>query len=69
MKTYQNFLQTGIILLIIALNSFAIGNAIRLESGWAIILSIGSLLALGYCIHLFRKLKQLDTEDEFENNY
>ena len=67
MKTYQNILQNGIIILIIALNAYTIGNAIRLESGWAMLLSLGSLMALGYCIHLFRKLKEIDSEEEYDN--
>jgi len=64
MKTYQTVLQTSIILLIIGLNSVSIGNAIRLQSAWGILLAIASLSALVYCIHLFRKLKQLDAEEE-----
>jgi hypothetical protein len=67
MKKYQAILQTSIILLIIGLNSVSIGNAIRLQSIWGILLALGSLAALGYCIHLFKKLKQLDTEDEYDN--
>lgn len=63
MRIYQNILQTSIIILIIGINSYIIGNAIRLESGWAILGSFASLCALGYCIHLFRKLNQLDTDE------
>jgi hypothetical protein len=64
MRIYQHILQTSIILLVIGFNSYIIGNAIRLESGWAILGSIASLCALGYCIHLFRKLNELDTEEQ-----
>lgn len=63
MRIYQNILQTSIIILVIGLNSYIIGNAIRLESGWAILGSMASLGALVYCIHLFRKLNQLETEE------
>ncbi len=64
MRIYQNILQTSIIILVIGINSYIIGNAIRLENGWAMIGSIASFVALGYCIHLFRKLKELDTEEQ-----
>ena len=69
MRTYQNLLQTAIILLVIAMNAWLIGNSVRTESGWGLIMSIGSLTALGYCIHLFRKLRQADSEEDWENNY
>lgn len=67
MRTYQQILQTGIILLVIALNAWLIGNGIRKEDGWGILLSIGSLVAIGYCIHLFRQLRKSETEEDFEN--
>ncbi|HEX6915875.1 MAG TPA: hypothetical protein VF145_11575 [Chitinophagaceae bacterium] len=67
MRTYQNFLQTTIILLVIGMNAWVIGGGIRNESGWTIIFSIGSLVALGYCIHLFRRLREVDSADESEN--
>ena len=64
MKNYQNILQTSIIILIIGLNAFSIGKGIKLESGWGIILAMASLGALSYCIYLFKKLRQLDAEEE-----
>jgi hypothetical protein len=64
MKTYRNLLQTSIIIIIIGLNSYAIGNGIRLGSFWGILFSLGSLAALGYCIHLFRKLREIEAEEE-----
>lgn len=67
MKTYQTVLQTSIIILIIGMNSYSIGNGIRLQSTWGILLALGSLAALAYCIYLFKKLRQLDAEEE--NNY
>ena len=67
MKTYQTILQTSIIILMIGLNSYSIGKGIRLQSGWGICLAIASLAALAYCIHLFRKLRKLDTEEDFDN--
>lgn len=67
MKTYQSILQTAIIVLVIGLNSFSIGYGIRLQSAWGIILGLASLAALAYCIHLFKKLRELDTEEEYDN--
>lgn len=67
MRTYQSILQTCIILLVIVINAWIIGNAIRNENGWTILFSIGSLVALGYCIHLFRRLAEIDSPDESEN--
>lgn len=67
MRNYQQLLQTCIILLVIGLNAWLIGNAIRKESGWSILLSIGSLTALGYCIYLFRQLRQMESEEDLEN--
>lgn len=66
MRTYQQLLQAAIILLILAMNCYAIGYAIRIESGWAILAAMASLMALAYCIHLFRRLRQLDVEDDYE---
>lgn len=67
MKNYQTILQTSIILIIIGLNSYSIGNGIRLQSFWGIFLALASLAALGYCIHLFKKLRELEAEDEYDN--
>jgi hypothetical protein len=64
MKNYLSILQTSIILIIIGLNSYTMANGLRLGSFWEIILSLGSLAALGYCIHLFRKLRELDSEED-----
>ena len=68
MKTYRTILQTAIIILILAMNSISIGYGIRLESGWGIILGMASLGALAYCIHLFRRLNELESEEEYDNN-
>jgi hypothetical protein len=65
MKHYLNFLQTSIIILILGLNCYTMANGLRLGSLWGILLSVGSLVALGYCIHLFRKLKEIDSEEEY----
>jgi uncharacterized membrane protein YdjX (TVP38/TMEM64 family) len=65
MKHYLNFLQTSIIVLILGLNCYTMANGLRLGSLWGILLSVGSLIALGYCIHLFRKLKEIDSEEEY----
>jgi hypothetical protein len=65
MKSYMNILQTSIIVLIIGLNSYAMGNGLVLGSFWGIMLSLASFAALGYCIHLFRKLKELDSEEDY----
>jgi uncharacterized membrane protein YdjX (TVP38/TMEM64 family) len=65
MKHYLNFLQTSIIVLILGLNCYTMANGLRLGSLWGILLSVGSLVALGYCIHLFRKLKEIDSEEEY----
>ena len=67
MKTYQAFLQTSIILLILGLNSYSIANAIRLQSGWGITLALGSMTALAYCIYLFKKLGRLETDEDCDN--
>jgi len=69
MKNYANLLQTGIILLIIGMNSYALGNGLRLGSFWGIMFSLASFGALFYCIHLFKKLKQAETEEDYDNNY
>jgi len=66
MSTYQQLLQNSIILIIIALNSYAISTGIRLGSAWGIIFSLASLAALTYCIHLFRKLKEVENSEEYE---
>jgi hypothetical protein len=65
MKNYLNLLQTCIILLIIGLNSYTMANGLRLGSLWGILLSLGSVAALIYCIHLFKKLKELDSEEDY----
>jgi hypothetical protein len=65
MKHYLGILQTSIILIILGLNSYTMANGLRLGSFWGIILSLGSLAALGYCIHLFRKLRELDSEEDY----
>jgi uncharacterized membrane protein YdjX (TVP38/TMEM64 family) len=65
MKSYLNILQTSIILIIIGLNSYTMANGLRLGSFWGILLSLASLAALGYCIHLFRKLKELDSGEDY----
>jgi uncharacterized membrane protein YdjX (TVP38/TMEM64 family) len=65
MKHYLNFLQTSIIVLILGLNCYTMANGLRLGSLWGILLSVGSLVALGYCIHLFRKLQEIDSEEEY----
>ncbi len=57
-------LQTLAILTIIALNSYAIAEGVIYQSYLGILLAIASLAALGYCIHLIKKLKQLDAEEE-----
>jgi hypothetical protein len=64
MKTYQSILQASIIIIMIGLNSYSIGRGIRLQSTWGIVLAIVSLAVLGYCIHLFKKLKEFDTDEE-----
>jgi hypothetical protein len=64
MKTYQSILQSSIIIIMIGLNSYSIGRGIRLQSTWGIVLAIVSLAVLGYCIHLFKKLKEFDTDKE-----
>jgi hypothetical protein len=64
MKTYQSILQTSIIVLLIGLNSYSIGKGIRLQSTWGIVLAIASLAVLGYCVHLFKKLRELDADEE-----
>jgi hypothetical protein len=68
MKTYQTILQTSIIILMIGLNSYSIGTGIRLQSTWGIVLALLSLAALGYCVHLFKKLKEVDTDEEYDNH-
>ncbi len=65
MRSYANILQTSIIVLIIGLNSYAMGNGLVLGSFWGIMLSLASFAALGYCIHLFKKLKELDSEEDY----
>jgi hypothetical protein len=67
MKTYLNILQSVIIILIISLNSYAMANGIRLGSSWGIVMSLASLAALVYCIHLFKKLKEIDSEEDYGN--
>jgi hypothetical protein len=64
MKNYLSILQTSIILIILGLNSYTMANGLRLGSFWGILLSLASLAALGYCIHLFRKLRELDSEED-----
>lgn len=65
MKQYANLLQTSIVLLIIGMNSYALANSLRLGSFWGIMFSLASFGALAYCIHLFRKLKEADSEEEY----
>jgi len=65
MKSYLNLLQTSIILLILGLNTYAMADGFILGSFWGILMSLGSLAALGYCIHLFNKLKELDSEEDY----
>jgi len=67
MKNYFNLLQAVIIVLIIALNSYAIADGLRVSSASGILLSLGSLVFLGYCVHLVQKLKKLDAEDDYED--
>jgi uncharacterized membrane protein YdjX (TVP38/TMEM64 family) len=65
MKHYLNILQVTIILIIIGLNSYTIARGLRFGSFWGILLSLGSLAALAYCIHLFKKLKELDSGEDY----
>jgi uncharacterized protein (DUF58 family) len=67
MKTFLNILQNTVILLIISLNAYAIANGLRLSSWLGILLSLASLVALAYCIHIVKKIKQLDSEEEYDN--
>lgn len=67
MKTYLNILQGAIIIIIISLNSYTMANGIRLGSFWGIALSLASVAALIYCIHLFKKLKEIDSEEDYPN--
>ena len=57
-------LQTLVILTVIALNSYAIAEGVVYKSYLGILLALASLAALGYCIHLIKKLKELDAEEE-----
>lgn len=59
-------LQTLAIVTIIGLNVYAITEGLVYQSYLGILLAAGSLVALGYCMHLIKKLKQLDEEEEQE---
>ena len=61
----SNLLRTAIILIVIALNSYAIAQNIIYESLPGVFLAVGSMGALAYCIHLMKKLKEVEaSEDE-----
>ncbi len=57
-------LQTLVIITVISLNSYAIAEGFIYQSYLGILLALGSLAALGYCMHLIKKLNELDAEED-----
>jgi|GEM_PF-6202398 len=61
----SSFHRTAIILIVLSLNCYAIIQAIIYKNLMGVLLAIGSVIALGLCIHLMRKLKEMEAaEDE-----
>ena len=50
--------RTAIIIAIVFLNSLAFAKGIRYKSVWGIVFAIASLVALGYCIKLIKKIER-----------
>ncbi len=57
-------LRTIIVLGIIFLITYALADGIRYGSGWGVAMAIGSMLALYITIRLYRKLSQINKEEE-----
>lgn len=60
----HSLIRTVAIVALIFFNTYAIAEGIRYNSYWGVALAVGSLVALMGCIHLFKRLKQLETEEE-----
>ena len=63
MKSTARF-RTAIIIAIVFLNSLALAEGIRYKSVWGIVFTLASLVALGYCIKLIKKLREVEMVDE-----
>jgi hypothetical protein len=63
MNTYS-LLRTALVSIVILLNGYSIAEGIQYQSYLGILLAMGSLVALAYGLHLIKKLKELDSEEE-----
>jgi uncharacterized membrane protein len=57
-------LRTLLILGIVFLITYALGEGIRYGSGWGVAMAIGSMMALYISIRLYRKLSKINQEEE-----
>lgn len=60
----SNHHRIAIIVIVLALNIYAITEAIISGSFKGVLFALGSLCALAYCNHLLKKLKELETADD-----
>jgi hypothetical protein len=62
---YQNpVLRTAIIIGILFLITYSLANGIKNGNALGTTLALGSMVALGFCIHFARKLAQAPEEEE-----
>lgn len=57
-------LRTIIILGVIFLITYALADGIRYGSIWGVIMAVVSLVALGVSIYLYKRLSELNEEEE-----
>ena len=63
-KKSTALLRPAIIIAIVFLNSLALAEGIHYKSVWGIVFALASLVALGYCIKLIKKLREVEMVDE-----
>lgn len=57
-------LRTIIILGLIFLITYALAEGIRYGSAWGVVMAMISMAALGFSIYLYKKLSELNEEEE-----
>jgi len=57
-------LRTIIILGLIFLITYALADGIRYGSAWGVIMAVASLAALGISLYLYKRLSELNEEEE-----
>jgi hypothetical protein len=62
----QLLLRNAVILGTLFLITYALANGIKNENFLGTTLALGSMVALGFCIHFARKLAQASEEEEQE---